>query len=300
MKPKPNTAGNAPQVKDTERQAEATDTGTATGVETAPQPSDASCPLLHVADLDVSLSGTLIVHGVGFDLQQGQLACILGPNGCGKTTTLRALLGLIPHQRGEVVVDGRPTDSLSERQRAKLFAYVPQVRELPFWYSVKEVVQLGRTPYLGPLSQLNAHDHQIVHRAMERMGLLQLQNRPLGRLSGGQQQLAFIARALAQQPRVLVMDEPCASLDFGNQQLVLGQIRSLAREGMGVLMVTHDPNHALGYAQKVVVMQAGRVVAAGQPDQVLSDQLFWQLYHQQLHVTQVTWQGQTKTVCVPW
>lgn len=256
--------------------------------------------VLAVSDLSVSLSGTPIVRDVSFRLAEGELACILGPNGCGKTTTLRALLGLIPHDTGEISVLGRSLSGMNEKERAKLFAYVPQAREQPFSYTVRGVVELGRTPYLGWLSELSADDRAAVASAIARMGLSGLEERPFDRLSGGQQQLVLIARALAQDPSILVMDEPCASLDFGNQQLVLRQTRKLADEGMAVLMVTHDPNHVLGYADHAIAMQQGHILADGRPEEVLTDNLFQKLYDESLHVADVSWEGATKRVCIPW
>lgn len=239
------------------------------------------------------------MRGVNFTLRRGELTCILGPNGCGKTTTLRALLGLTPSKQGRIEVDGVNTTPLGDRERTLLFAYVPQSHEPSFSYDVEDVVLMGRTPHLGLLSQIGPTDEKIARDCMRRLGILELARRPFTQLSGGQQQLVLIARALAQQPRVLVMDEPCASLDFGNQLVVLRQARALADEGMGVLMVTHDPDHALGFADQVVVMQDGHVLAQGSPCDVLTDELLGNLYHLPIHVAEVTWQGRRQRVCIP-
>lgn len=257
-------------------------------------------PLLAADGLGVSLGGRPIVQDVSFEIAHGELAALLGPNGCGKTTTLRAIMGLVPASRGTIRVEGADISSLNERRRARLLAYVPQAHEPPFAYSVRNVAELGRTPYLGFLSQPTAEDERIVLESLERLGLEGLQDQRFDELSGGQQQLVLIARALAQQPRLLVLDEPCANLDFGNQLLVLRQIRALAQDGIGVLMVTHDPNHVLGFADHVLAMQQGRVIAQGTPADVLSDDLFWQLYHERLHVADIFWEGHARTVCIPW
>lgn len=256
-------------------------------------------PLLSVRDLRVDLGGRPIVRGVSFTLGSGELTCILGPNGCGKTTTLRALLGLTPSKQGFVEVEGISTTPLGDRDRALLFAYVPQSHEPSFSYDVEDVVLMGRTPHLGLLSQITPSDEKIARDCMRRLGIAELARRPFTQLSGGQQQLVLIARALAQQPRVLVMDEPCASLDFGNQLVVMRQARALANDGMGVLMVTHDPDHALGFADQVVVMQDGGVLAQGSPGDVLTDDLLSGLYHLPIHVAEVSWRGRSQRVCIP-
>lgn len=258
-------------------------------------------PLLDVRGLHVSLGHAEIVHGVSFAVRAGELACILGANGSGKTTTLRAILGLVAPTAGDVLVEGSSTLGLSDLARARIFAYVPQASEPPFPYLVQDVVMLGRTPHLRGSQVPGTKDEKAARDAMARMGILDIAGRPFTQLSGGQRQLVLIARALAQDPRVLVMDEPTASLDFGNQLHVLALARELARDGMAVLMVTHDPDHALAFADRVVLIENGLVTAQGAPDNVLTDAVLSQVYRTPVHVAKVAggegWREQR--VCVP-
>lgn len=255
--------------------------------------------MLHVQNLKAGYGKREIVHGVSFDVNDGEFVCILGANGCGKTTTLKTVLGLIEPMSGSIEMDGADTVGMREAQRAKLFAYIPQKHTPPFPYTVRNVVALGRTPYLDRTSRMGEQDRSVVQASMERMGMAKFADVPYTELSGGQQQLVLIARGLAQQPRVMVMDEPTASLDFGNQQLVLRQMRSLTQEGMGVLMVTHDPDHALFCAHRVVVMEQGRVLVEGNPGEVLDTVCLERVYRAKLEVIDVRMHGRTQRVCVP-
>jgi len=255
--------------------------------------------MLQVRDLRCGYEHAEIVHGVSFDVARGEFACILGANGCGKSTTLKTILGLIVPFSGTIEKDGRSTVRMREPERAKLFAYIPQSHTPPFPYAVRDVVMLGRTPYIDRLSRATKDDERIVDEAMERMDIQQLALRPYTQLSGGQQQLVLIARALAQQPDLLVMDEPTASLDFGNQQLVLRQMRELSHTGMSVLMVTHDPDHATLVADRVIVMEQGRVSAQGTPAEVMSTECMQRIYQADVEMVEVDIRGKKRRICVP-
>lgn len=255
--------------------------------------------MLEVRGLKCGYGKAEIVHGVDFDIGAGEFVCVLGPNGCGKTTTMKAVLGLLPTMGGSVEVDGRPVAGMTERERARHLAYIPQAHTPPFPFSVADVVILGRTPYVNRMRSVPAEDKRIARESMERMGVLEFAERPYTHLSGGQQQLVLIARALAQQPGLMVMDEPTASLDFGNQQLVLRQMRNLADSGTGVLMVTHDPDHALFCAHRVIVMESGRVIAQGPPARVLDQPCLQRIYGTDVRVLDVDVDGVSTRVCVP-
>ena len=258
-------------------------------------------PLLEVSGLRCGYGKVEIVHGLDLAVEQGQFVCIIGPNGCGKTTALKTILGLLPAQAGSVKVRGAETTTMTDAERAKRFAYIPQLHTPPFPYIVSDVVLLGRTPYVASgLARATRRDKLIAYRAMAAMSIVDLADVPYTSLSGGQQQLVLIARALAQQPDILVMDEPTASLDFGNQQVVLRQMKSLTELGMSVLMVTHDPDHALFCADRTVIMEAGRVIADGSPDEVVTSENLRRIYHSKVLVTQVLDdEGAPVRVCVP-
>lgn len=245
-------------------------------------------------------SDKVIVHDVSFRLEKGEFECIIGANGCGKTAILKTILNLIDPMEGSVLLNGEDVFKLNERQRAARFAYIPQTHRLPFPFKVKDIVMMGRTPYLGRLASVSKADRRIVLAALCQLSIQHLADESYTELSGGQQQLVLIARALAQQPEVLVMDEPTASLDFGNQQLVLSRMRSLVDSGMSVLMVTHDPAHAFYCADRVVVFDKGYVLADGAPESVITAENMRTIYGTEVRIERVDiGQGEFGFVCVP-
>ena len=260
-----------------------------------------SAPMLEVRDLRAGYGDKEIVHGVSFDIPRGQFVCVIGANGCGKSTLLKNLLGLAKPFGGSVHIEGENIDEMDEKQRARHFAYIPQAHTPPFPFKVSDVVILGRTPYLtGIATSVGERDQVIAYRAMQQLSIEHLADKVYTELSGGQQQLVLIARALAQQPDLLVMDEPTASLDFGNQQLVLSCVHGLSRMGMSVLMVTHDPDHALFCSDRVIMMEAGQVIGDGKPEDIITTENLRRIYGTESYVTDVTVaSGETVRVCVP-
>ncbi|MDR2493120.1 MAG: ABC transporter ATP-binding protein [Coriobacteriales bacterium] len=256
--------------------------------------------LLEVSGLRTGYHRKQVVHGIDFTLQRGEFVCVIGANGCGKTTALKAMLGLLRLFGGSVRVAGRETASMAERELARHFAYIPQVHAPPFPFSVADVVLLGRTPYINRLATVSQRDREVAWEALCLLNIEQLAERTYTRLSGGQQQLVLIARALAQQPDVLVMDEPTASLDFGNQQTVLSRMRGLVDAGRSVLMVTHDPGHAFYCADRVLVMREGRLVADGTPREVITTECMEALYGTRVAVVEVdVAEGVRQSACLP-
>ncbi|MGI6590169.1 MAG: ABC transporter ATP-binding protein [Eggerthellaceae bacterium] len=241
-----------------------------------------------------------VVHGVSLTLDAGEFLCIIGPNGCGKTTTLKALMGLLPVLGGTVTVAGEEVGGMPERELARRFAYIPQAHTPPFPFTVADVVLMGRTPYVNRLARTTEHDRLVAYKALKLLGIDDLADKAYTNLSGGQQQLVLIARALTQQSDILVMDEPTAALDFGNQQLVLSRMRMLSRMGKGVIMVTHDPDHALYCADRVIVMESGVVIEEGAPADCITSEIIERIYHIQARVLDTEVEpGVFKRVCVP-
>lgn len=241
-----------------------------------------------------------IVHDVSFKLFEGDFNCIIGANGCGKTTVLKTILGLLPIMGGSVTINGHDTKNMTERQRATRFAYIPQTHKLPFPFAVKDVVLMGRTPYMSRIAVTSKADRRIAFAALCQLSIENLANRSYLELSGGQQQLVLIARALTQQPDILVMDEPTASLDFGNQQLVLSRMRNLVDSGMSVLMVTHDPAHAFYCADNVIVFHDGSIIQEGKPSDVITPANMRILYNTEVRIEQMDiGEGRIGCACVP-
>lgn len=217
--------------------------------------------------------------GIALELRAGCVLALLGPNGSGKTTLMRTLLGLLAPVAGAVELDGQPIAALPARARARALAWVPQQAPGGFDWPVRALVMMGRSAHAGLLGAPSRADHAAVDAALARLGIAALADRPSSRLSGGELQLALIARALAQQARFVLLDEPTASLDFGNQARVLDEIRRLARdEGLGVLFSTHDPNHALRAADEALLLRAGRALATGPAASVIAADNLQALY----------------------
>lgn len=241
-----------------------------------------------------------VVHGITFAVDAGEFVCIIGANGCGKTTTLKALMGLMPAIEGRVRIEGADIARMHERELARRFAYIPQAHTPPFPFSVADVVLMGRTPYVNQLVRVTDHDREVAYRALDLLGITALADKAYTMLSGGQQQLVLIARALTQESDILVMDEPTAALDFGNQQLVLSRMSMLSKMGKAVIMVTHDPDHALFCASRVVVMDAGRVIADGTPAECITTEVLRRIYGTDARVLDVEVEpGCVERVCIP-
>ena len=217
-------------------------------------------------------------RGLDVKLQQGEVLALLGPNGSGKTTLLKTLLGILTPLAGEPTIDGTPSGRLSAGERARRIAYVPQSHTPSFAFTVETIVLMGRTAHGNLFSAPSAADRAVAARALERFGIAALSTRPYTMISGGERQLVLLARALAQEPRYIVLDEPTASLDFGNQGKVLREMRALAASGHGVLFTTHDPNHALRAADRAFLMRSGSRLAEGKVREVLTRGRLEELY----------------------
>lgn len=211
-------------------------------------------------------------------LSTGEALALLGPNGGGKTTLLKTLLGLLAPKAGEVRLGERSLRRYGDRERARLIAYVPQSHAATFAFTVEAIVLMGRSAHGGLFSRPSAADRAVAARALERFGIAHLADRPYTMISGGERQLALLARALAQEPQFIVLDEPTASLDFGNQGRVMREIRALAASGHGVLFTTHDPNHALRAADRAYLLRNGTCIAEGAVADVLRREQLEELY----------------------
>ena len=237
-------------------------------------------------NLTIGYRDRLVGSHLDISLKTGEVLALLGPNGGGKTTLLKTLLGLLPPKGGEVRLGGRPLTSYTARERARHIAYVPQSHAATFAFNVETIVLMGRTAHGTLFSRPSAADRVIATRMLERFGIAHLADRPYTNISGGERQLTLLARALAQEPQFVVLDEPTASLDFGNQGRVMQEIRALGASANGVLFTTHDPNHAMRAADRAFLLRQGARIADGEVRTVLNRAQLEALYGAKLAVFQ--------------
>jgi iron complex transport system ATP-binding protein len=252
---------------------------------------------LSIRNLAFGYGARTVGSGVTLTVDDGEVLALLGPNGAGKTTLFKTMLGLLPPKEGDVQLDGVSLTGLSRAERARKIAYVPQAHAALFPFIVRDVVLMGRAARLAPFSAPARRDREIAMQALERLGMTHLASRPYTEISGGERQMALIARALAQEPKILVMDEPTASLDYGNQMRVLSHIRRLAGEGISVILSTHNPDHVFMVADRVALLHNGALAALGAPSDVLTAERLKQLYD--IDVVIGTLPGSASLVCSP-
>ena len=233
---------------------------------------------IEINNLSFAYSLRDVLKGVTLSLEKGRLLAVLGPNGVGKTTLFRCILGLQTHYTGTILIDGVDARTFSARELAHRVAYIPQTHGMAFGYSVQDMVLMGTTHSVSTMSIPKQKELDLANAALEKLGISSLTHANFAKLSGGEQQMVLIARALAQNAKTLLMDEPTASLDYGNQSLVLRQVRALADEGYTILLSTHNPQHALWYADRAVALLNGGVEAFGAPRTVIDAAMIEKLY----------------------
>lgn len=210
--------------------------------------------IMTLNNVAIGYHNTTIIDGINLSLPEKEITCLLGANGCGKTTLMKTLLGLLPAIHGEISLNNQSIKTLKQRDIARVIAYVPQAHDTPFTFTVLDMVMMGLTPHISLFSVPGDSEKNQALQQLERLNIPHLANRLYSTLSGGEKQLVLIARALIQKPLLLIMDEPAASLDFGNQIRLLEQIEKLKAHGMTVLMSTHHPQHAAAIADNVILL----------------------------------------------
>lgn len=255
--------------------------------------------MLRVNNLDCGYGSRPNVHGASFDLKAGEFLCLLGPNGSGKTAFLKTIAGLLPARGGEYEVAGIDMLHASPEKRAKLVSYVPQTHAPVFPFRVRDVVVMGRAGSWSLWEGPSAADWAAADEALETTGLSLFASRAYSLLSGGERQMVMIARALAQGTQFILLDEPAASLDFSNQMRMLNLLKALKESGKGIIMASHNPEHALRYATHVAAIRNHRMHHLGSPLVALTPELLQDLYNIRFLISWVYDGAKRIPVCVP-
>jgi iron complex transport system ATP-binding protein len=242
---------------------------------------------LAVRDLAFGFGTRRVGEGISFALGRGETLAVLGGNGAGKTTLLRTLLGLLPAQAGRIDVDGAALATLTPTARARRLAYVPQQSTPAFGFCVEDAVMMGRAAHLSLFARPGPHDRSAVRDALDRLGIAALAMRSVAELSGGERQLVQIARALAQEAAIVVLDEPTASLDFGNRARVLREIDRLRASGLCIVFSTHEPDQARAHADRALLLAGGHALALDDVDRALSEDNVSRLYGVDVRVVEI-------------
>mgnify|MGYP001059110594 CR=1 FL=1 len=241
-----------------------------------------------------------VFEGISMKVEKGEIVSILGSNGAGKTTLFKTILGLYKARQGQVIVNGRDVSNCTRRQLAKQMGYVPQNHIPPFPYSVIDVVLMGRTAHINNYAVPSDLDLQVAKEAMENLNILYLADKNYTEISGGERQLVLIARALAQEPQILIMDEPTSSLDYGNQIRLLSHVKRLAGQGLSIIMSTHHPDHALYCAGKAIMLKDGQILCSGTAEEVITEQNLRKIYGIDVEITKAQIKnGKQQKICIP-
>lgn len=255
---------------------------------------------LDIKDVVCGYGSKIIVKGISLSVESGEILCLLGSNGVGKTTFFKTLLGFLQLKGGEITLNGENINKWSKKRLATMIGYVPQAHTPPFPFSVLDVVIMGRTAHLGMFASPSKEDIEIAEEAMESLNITFLRDKIYTEISGGERQMVLVARALSQQPKILIMDEPTSNLDFGNQIRVLEQIKKLAKKGLGVIMTSHFPNHVFLCSTKVALMKSSNDFIIGSVDEVISEENLKVAYGIDVRITNVlNDRGEVIRACIP-
>lgn len=256
--------------------------------------------ILELRHVSCGYGSKTVVKDISVSASSGEVLCLLGPNGVGKTTLFKTILGFLKLQGGQILLDGEDVALWSRKEFAQTVGYVPQAHTPPFPFTVLDVVTMGRTAHLGPFASPSKDDVAIAEDSLERLGVGFLKERIYTEISGGERQMVLIARALTQQPKILIMDEPTSNLDFGNQIRVLEQVNRLAQEGLCVIMTSHFPDHAFLCSAKVALLERESHFQVGTVEEVVTEANMMSAYGVRVKIG--TLQGDDGTpvaACVP-
>ena len=253
--------------------------------------------MIEIRDLSFSYDARDVLKNVSFCAHNGQVLSVLGANAVGKSTLFSCILRLLTPNRGEILIDGKSIANMSTKELAQKIAFIPQSHNPVFNYSVFDMALMGATAQLGTFANPGKEQNEAVERALERLGISHLKDRGYLQLSGGERQLTLIARALVQNAKILLMDEPSASLDFGNRLRVMKTLRDLAAEGYCIIQSTHDPEQAYLYSDQILALFDGKVLAHGAPKDIFDAALISKLYGVEVEVCKIN--GDAARVCIP-
>lgn len=253
---------------------------------------------IKLENVSIGYEKTAIMENINLSFESGQFYCILGANGIGKTTLFKSILGFIPCQSGQILIGNKPIDSISTRNLSELLAYVPQAKDNAYDMNVLEVVVMGRARFIKKFSQPSVDDYAIANRVLEHLRIEKLAHKKYSELSGGEQQIVLIARALVQDARFIIMDEPASNLDFENQKKVLECLKQLSGRGLGVILSSHSPDHAIFCDTKVVMIDKKKHIRIGSIEETLTTQNLREVYGVDIQlISGVTTDGRTLRSC---
>ena len=252
--------------------------------------------ILEVNNISFSYDDELIFEDISFSINKGDVLCVLGPNGTGKTTLIKCLNGLQDIDSGEILINGKNIKKLSFSQISKHVGYIPQSHVPSFPFSVFDVVLMGRSPYLKLTESPRKEDEKIAEKSLKTLGIYDLKDKEYTNLSGGERQLVFLARVLTQQPDILILDEPTSHLDFGNQIKLLEIVDKLSDSGLSVIMSSHFPDHAFLSSTKVAIMKDKKFIDFGTPDEVVTEENLEKAYSIEVKLIEL---NENRKVCVP-
>ncbi|MBB6625054.1 ABC transporter ATP-binding protein [Clostridium gasigenes] len=252
---------------------------------------------LIIKNLSFGYHYSQVLKNINFKASEGNLVCILGKNGVGKSTLFKCVLGLLSGYKGSIEVDGKDIKTMCEQELASKVAYIPQSHNSTFNFSVMDMVLMGTTSRLGRFGCPGHKEKKIVLEALKSLNIEHLINRNYSKLSGGEQQLVLIARAISQQAKILIMDEPCANLDYGNQIQVMKKVKELSGKGYLIIQSTHNPDHALLFADKVLAIVDGAIVAYGKTEETITEKLLEKIYGISISLLNV--ENSKYKICIP-
>ncbi len=243
---------------------------------------------------------SIVCNNISFQLQKGDVVCVVGPNGSGKTTLIKLILTLLKKSSGEVLINNQAIDTYSTKNLAKTIAYVPQQHSVQFSLSVLDIVIMGRTSYIPTFSLPKSEDEKKAFEALEKLGIQDLAHAQYNELSGGQKQMVLIARAICQEPQILVMDEPTSSLDYYNQTRVITTIQTLSKNDFSILVTSHNLSQPFQYANKVLMLKKGSAFAFGKTEDIITKHNLSEVYELEMDVVSaIDSKGTKRTFCIP-